>query len=194
MQRVIATFAVVCLASVCSTASAAPIIVNFDDLVGVGPVPDGYGGINWGGVWQHYDDPQEFYTPHSGSTRIYNDPRVSDQPFDFVTPDQVFNGGWFAGPPNFAQVGFDLYDNGVLVSSTPRTFLSEVPLFLGSGYGGPVDQVRVFSSEGNFYILDDITYGTVSNPVPEPSSLLLIGAGLASVGLRGWRQRRKRRV
>jgi hypothetical protein len=193
LRQIVFSFVLVCTTLVvCSTAGAAPIIVTFDDLAGSGAVPDGYGGINWGGVWQYYasDDPP--YTPHSGSTRIYNDPRISDQPFDFVTSDRVFNGGWFAGSPDFAQVGFDLYDNGVLVWSTPRTLISEVALFVASGYGGPVDQVRVFSSTGNNYIIDDISYGG-STPVPEPGSLLLIATGLAGVGFRGWRQRRKDR-
>jgi hypothetical protein len=192
MRQVIAAFAVVCLGlAASSTVSAAPIIVNFDDLVGFGTVADGYGGINWGGVWQYYDDFQPPYTPHSASTRIYNDPRVSDQPFDFVMPNQVFNGGWFSGPPGFARVGFDLYDDGVIVWSTPRTLISDVPLFVASGYGGPVDQVRVFSSQGNAYVLDDVTYGDDSAPVPEPGSLLLIGAGLAGIGVRKWRRRQR---
>ena len=42
---------------VAMVASAGTVNINFDDLVGLGVVPDGYGGINWLGNWNYYGDP-----------------------------------------------------------------------------------------------------------------------------------------
>ena len=184
MRRLVPVVAFVALLA--APALAGATVLTFEDLAGSGAIADGYGGINWGGQWQHYGDPQAPYTPHSGSQRIYNLPRDSDIPFFFIS-DVVFGGGWFAGVANFAQVGWDLYYNGVLVHSTPRSFISDTPLFIGSGYGGLVDEVRVFSSQGDFYVIDDIEFNAA---IPEPASLTLLGAGLAGLAAKVRRRRR----
>src|SRR4051812_10099560 len=61
------------LALAAAPAQADPVVVSFDDLVGQATVPQGYGGINWGGVWTSYDWAQAPYTPHSppNTSRVY---------------------------------------------------------------------------------------------------------------------------
>jgi hypothetical protein len=172
-----------------SSSANAATIVNFDDIVGNVVVADGYGGINWGGVWSSYDFAQDPYNPHSGDARIYNNTRTSPTAFSFVTPDAAFHGGWFSGFPvvsgNPNLVHFEMWNNGALVATSATLAPTNVPAFLASGYAGAVDEVRVFSTTGDFYVLDDITYDQAV--IPEPASILLLGAGLA--GIRRLRRR-----
>jgi hypothetical protein len=166
------------------------VIVNFDDLHGQAGVPDGYGGINWGGNWTYYDFDQPPYNPHSGLTRIYNSQPgnfdyITDDPFAFANGPVQFNGAWFAG--NGVSVRFDLYDNGVLVHQSADLTTSATPTFLDSGYSGLVDRVVVHDYGFDGYVMDDVTYTTT--PVPEPSTLTLVGLG--TLGLLGYGWRRK---
>ena len=173
-----------CVLGVSARASAT--VVTFDDLVGQALVPDGYGGINWGGNWTHYDSPQFPYTPHSDPQRVYT-PNTGDGEylFSFVTPDQTFQGAWFSGF-SFATVTFNLYNDSVLVWTSATLAPSSVPTFLASGYSGPVDAVGVFSAANDLYVMDDVTYGESS--VPEPATLLLLAPAAA------FALRRRRRI
>ncbi len=88
--------------------SHAGVVVTFDDLPD-GTVPDGYGGINWGGVWTNYTEPQFPYTPESPPGRVYTpETGAGEYSFSFVNPGQVFNGAYFAGDSS-ATLYFDLY-------------------------------------------------------------------------------------
>jgi hypothetical protein len=163
---------------------AEAVIVNFDDLVGQAPVPDGYGGINWGGVWAYYGFDQPPYTPQSPPNRVYTPQSgPGEYTFSFVTPNQHFGGAWFSGQTS-TSVQFNLYNDAMLVASSAVLFTSNVPTFLSSGYSGPVDVVGVLSNDNDFYVMDDVTYA-----VPEPATLLLLGSAL--VGVFSFRRRRR---
>ncbi len=156
---------------------------NFDSFVGSGTVPDGYCGINWGGVWTYYDSPQPPYNPHTPPERVYSpDTGAGQYGFNFITPE-VFQGAWFAGY-SFAELYYNLYYQGNLVysSSANPLFPSDTPTFYASGYNGLVDQVEIFSQANDFYVMDDVTYGSGGNNVPEPASLFLMGSGLLGLG------------
>ncbi len=153
--------------------SATTTVVTFDDLSGDGVVPDGYGGINWGGLWNYYGEVQPPYNAHSDPNRVYD--AVPDGTFTFITP-QVFQGAWFAGNA-FATVTFELFDGNNLVWTSATLAPSDVPTFLASGYSGLVTSVDVVSPSPDFFIMDDVTYGGGTS-TPEPGSLLLMGTGL----------------
>ena len=116
----------------------------------------------------------------------------------FTFPDQVFVGASFSAPLLFderfvSRIFFELYDNGSLVH-TSDDLASASLTFLASGYADTVDEVRVFTlpnggtlgslmtAGGSAWIMDNVTLeqGGVS-PVPEPTSLLLLGTGAASL-------------
>ncbi len=162
--------------------NAGTVVVNFDDLIGSALVPDGYGGIDWGGQWEYYDSDQPPYNPSSPPDRVYD--WVTEGQFSFLAPT-VFDGAWFAGY-SFATVQFNLYLSGVLMASSGVLSPSDVPTFLGSGYAGLVDKVGVLSPSPDFFVMDDVTY---QSSIPEPATLSLVGG---AVGLLAFVVRRRR--
>lgn len=174
-----------------SMAEAGTVVVNFDDLTGAGTVADGYGGINWGGEWAYYDAAQSPYTPASQFTRVYGvDPITGSYAaapsFTFGT-NVVFDGAYFSGA-DFSPVYFNLYLNGNLVHTSATLTPSDVPAFLDSGYSGQVDKVTVIPADPGYYVMDNVTYDTI-NAVPEPSSVVMLGAGGLALVLGAARRR-----
>ncbi len=99
----------------------------------------------------------------------------------------TFDGAYFAG---FDKIKYELSLGGSVVytSPSPSADLSGVPVFIASGYAGPVDSVVIviLGTQG-FYVMDDFTYNSAL--IPEPASLGMVCAGLLMLG--GVMRRRK---
>lgn len=171
-------------------AHAANTVVNFDDLQD-GVVPDGYGGITWGGLWDVYSEDQDPYNASSYPARIYNDygystPGVSgDVAFSFSAP-VVFKGADVSGG-YYEGVQFLMFNGATLVHTSAVLDQSSTPTFLASGYNGKVTSVEVRGVE-DYYVLDDVTYNA---GVPEPATwaMMLVGFGALGGAMRMARRR-----
>lgn len=179
-MRIFALLIVALLLATVSAKAGSVTVVTFDDLTGQALVPNGYGGINWNGNWTYYGGSQPPYTPESLPNRVYTFSATSS--FNFLTP-QVFDGAYFSGY-SFAPVTFELFNGATLVATSGTLDPSSTPTFLASGYSGLVTSVEVLSTDPDFYVMDNVTYGTGTSATPEPSTFLLFGTGLlGSLGM-----------
>ena len=104
----------------------------------------------------------------------------------FYFPSLVrFDGAYFAGL-DFSTATFQLYNSGSLVATSGTLIPSSTPTFLASGYTGLVDEVRVSLASVGSIVMDNVTYNTDIETVPEPSTIL----GLGVLGLGAFCQRK----
>jgi hypothetical protein len=189
--------------------ATASTIVSFDDFQGTGHVPNGYGGIIWGGGWTYYDygDRYDIYKRHSGAQRIYadrlldpsipssnNHPRVPVMRAQASAPLELH-----PTPVGSSQVRWSLRVHGsqgtvstrCAINSTmvPTTYTTVVgngppvaPDFFACPYSGPVTRGEI--EQGSIYwVLDDTQYSSGSSPVLEPASLALLGLACGEIGM-----------
>ena len=136
-----------------------------------GPPETGHAGDQDG-----YADPLLWLTPEGQE----NGPNLPWHP----TPSALGPGGATSGSGSGGPEILDPFDPGGLLSG------STIPGADGSNYpNGPweIGKLDYESGTGPTY---DPTYETETQPVPEPSTLLLLTTGLALVGLRHRRRQR----
>ncbi len=173
-------------------------VLTFDDI-GEGFIMSGYGGLNWDNMWtlnsETYGLPNSGYVKGtvSGPNVAYNayaeQALVSDSLFDF-------NGAYFtAAWNNGLSIHVQGYDANLLKYDTTLTVDTTGPTYFNLGFLG-IDKL-VFNSfggvpaglggDGEHFVMDNFTFNE-NAPVPEPSTLLLLCAGLFGLGFYGRRR------
>ena len=102
----------------------------------------------------------------------------------YVVTQDYYNGG-YANSSTFVEGSLGAASVGTAsMSLSPSSFS-----YLSFNFGSPVDSFTVTSSgTGNWWLMDDLSYNTAS--VPEPSTLILLGSGMAGLGLMRFRRRK----
>jgi hypothetical protein len=144
-------------------------------------------------IWGTFFRPEgtKGWYPNGGDSG-YTEIRMADG-------DQFGNVGFFRGSGNGTHsfLYYMLLLNGGVVSSGAVAH-STAATYLGFG-GGGFDTIflrdgtanqSMFNDSHNALAIDAIEVSALT-PVPEPASMTLLGVGLAGLGARRWRQRRR---
>ncbi|MBC2714549.1 MAG: PEP-CTERM sorting domain-containing protein [Desulfobacteraceae bacterium] len=170
-------------------------VLTFDEFVDSNPydtiypeVYDGYGGLDWNNFNVIHEDRYTYengyqYANVSGTNSVFNyfdrTAVISNSTFDF-------NGAYFTSAWTSVNIltitgsfnGSQLYSEQFRLSNTTATWF-DVNFF-------GVDELS-FSTVGSHFAMDNFTYNETA-PVPEPATVLLMGAGL--LGLMGYNRKR----
>jgi hypothetical protein len=152
--------------------------ITFEDLSGAGILPTNYHGLTWTD-WAYYDSPQSPYNPSSGVERIYNYPNRDNTNLIQFGGLVDFTSLWLAGY-SYGQyiVG---YVGGVPVFTSTAQANDGTPFGNFINVNWNVDAISIFSNNGDYYIVDDVTY---NSSVPDVGATLpLLGFSVAALGL-----------
>ena len=201
MQKVKAVLVgVVCALFFASSASA--LVIDFEDLYsGVeeyDSIPAGYQGLQWGAAAYYLTDNLEPGTGYQvgtiGDAALFSAFRL-DVGIMGLTED--FLGAYLtAGVDASEKVTVEGFKGSHL--TTAPVFSSEITVFNDAATWfdfnfADIDSIW-FRPHGNQIVIDDLTFGAVqgaeASPVPEPSTLVLLGAGFVGLVL-GCRRKMK---
>ncbi|MEM6673832.1 MAG: hypothetical protein AAF726_13390 [Planctomycetota bacterium] len=150
------TLAALALTLLAPSAAQTVTILDFDDLVGMGPMPTGYGGIDDWGSWSYSDVPNPSLPPSSGEVRLSsNDP----QRILRFGREVIFGGVSIVCEAPY-QLRF-IRDGQVVSSSQFRPPNAGGPPFrVAAGSVGPIDAIRLVTST-DAHAIDDLVYAEV---------------------------------
>jgi hypothetical protein len=139
-------------------------------------------GVNFGGSCAHHFTDAQF--GQEGYANLLNG-KFTDLGISFDTPVQAV-GGWAGKGTNYlntspASIDMLVYSASDTLLETisvtlPNTF--NVPTFVGVTRSEKIARVEWRCSNGGFFAIDNVMYG---NAVPEPSSLVLVGAAAVAM-------------
>ncbi len=174
------------------------VTLNFDDLRDPEDefqhtVPPNYGSLQWENFAATWFGMAGYGTGTiSGDSVAYNPSgnpaRISGAPFTFESG--YFTAAWIDG----LRLEIAAFNNARLVNITTLTLNTLGPTFIQPRWEG-IDALRFVSfSAGGItdrgqFVLDDFTFSQApSAPVPEPTTMLLLGTGFAGIATRRWWQ------
>lgn len=168
---------------------ATAAVLGFEDLPGGDtPVPNGYGGFNWnastqvGSILGHVVG-YGYAAGTIGDVSTYN--WYGDTPTDItlaVPGSFTFYGAQFTSAFYDQDLTFQgLFNGKLLYSSAAYPISPASPLWIELDWSG-INDLRIFNEAagGGQWCMDNFTY---DDSLPEPSTMLLICAGLAGIGI-----------
>jgi len=177
--------------------SASATVLTFDDFTTTSyeAIPDGYGGFNWDNATTIGVVNGPIHTPGSGYEHGAVSGNYTAFNYNGASPSYIdlagsgtftFNGAWFTSAWSNQTISFNGYNNGsLLYTSSPFSINTSTPLWIELGWSG-IDRLAI-SNTGSQWAMDNFTFDQ-SAPVPEPSTMLLMGVGL--IGLAGYGRKR----
>lgn len=181
-------------------------VLTFDDLNanvqnGFVQISNGYNSFNWFNMKASY----KYYPGYSGtgyyagvvseSNAAFNSAGL-DSYITSIGTDFDFDGAWFtAAWIEGLSLTIMAYDDGVLIDTALLTLSKSTPQWLNFNVSS-IDRLyfTTINDQSGQFVMDNFTFNEAvitpnQNPVPEPSTLLLLGAGLAGLfGLRRFKR------
>jgi hypothetical protein len=190
--------------------------VNFSGLPEFVDIPSPYSDFDWSG-WLYVEGDIGIgfanlasATGMQGMALIYGDYGLTyegvfsrlDQ--SFILDEAVLGAAWKQDVTAHVQGYLDgVLVNEMLVSVNDGSNGTQIPTIIHPGW--VVDEVRIWGTGGTggygslFYpgltqshlMLSSFSYSDISvEPIPEPTTLLLLGSGLGVIGLAAWRKKK----